>query len=888
MRPRKLNMNYKIPEDKIQSITLKNGMKIIAYQDKAIPKVLTQVAYDVGSSIENSYEKGLAHLVEHMIFKGTEKLKEGDIDAIARKLGADFNAYTTNDVTSYYFYTDKNNWKPFLSILSDCMTNARFDDQHLASELKAVVQELNMYKDHHLRSACEKTFELLYPSNHPYHFPIIGFKEELAGITAKEIKEFYQKYYKPAKAALFVAGDIEFEDVFSQAKKEFEHIENQGEILEPNFFDVIPTLESKKHVMYEQVEQENLVLSWRIPGIKQSCKLPDVVAQILGKCEGRVLQNELVDNKKIANSVGAFCWQLRHGGILIISVKPKEGKMKECQDAVFQVLEKVSSQGVDDFELQKVVIEELTDQLNTQQKVTDLVYNWIYSFFATKSTLSYFEEINQISKIDVCDIKDFCKKYLDPMLCAKVEILKLPESKIESWKNAKFLTEQSENLILKNHVRTAPLEAPEFVNKIENPKQFALDFPRPDKTFQLSGSDCIFHYSNRVPLVNVVVRFKFADHISKGYDAIKLSILSSMLLEGSKDFDKQENLDYLDGLGAHYNFQATTTYLEVINQNFELAFERVSHILSNPDFKEESLEKIKAITLSSLLQKKQDAASLASEKFNQLTLTGTEYSKSLDQSIKEVENLKIKDISDVYKKYFAMENLIISCDGDISENVFKQQVENLAKKLPLKSQLKSEITLPEIDFENLKQPEENKITLLRDQVLLFMGQLSPVNIKHEDLAGLKILNIVAFASLGSRLYQIREKTGLFYGVSGGFSINPGRSFSVNLIKTLVNPDNAEKTKSEFDRVIKEVAQSGITEKELLDAKQMYFGSLLNAYGTSGKIAENMAMLFDLNLGFDYYQNFWNKIEKLSLEEINNLAKKYYTTENMHVIQVGNF
>ena len=169
-----------VPEDKITKVVLDNGLTVLVCNQGTAPKVLVQIAYDVGSAIEQEGERGLAHLLEHMIFKGTQKMAEGDIDAIARKYGADFNAFTSHDMTSYYFETDANNWQPFLPILADCMQNARFSDQHLASEVKAVIQELRMYSDSHWHVMLDHAFTTLFPANHPYHHPIIGYKEDLS------------------------------------------------------------------------------------------------------------------------------------------------------------------------------------------------------------------------------------------------------------------------------------------------------------------------------------------------------------------------------------------------------------------------------------------------------------------------------------------------------------------------------------------------------------------------------------------------------------------------------------------------------------------------------------------------------------------------------------
>ena len=201
--------NIEIPHDRVKKKVFDNGMHVISFKNDLLPKVLVQVAYDVGSYVEDSGERGLAHLVEHMIFKGTDVPSESDIDTIARKYGATFNAFTAWDTTSYYFEIDKNNWKHFLPILSDCMQNARFDPQHLVSEVKAVVQELKMGKDNFFRLILYKACELGFPPNHPYHTPVIGYKEDLLNLTADRVKAFYKEYYRPDRATLFIVGDVD-------------------------------------------------------------------------------------------------------------------------------------------------------------------------------------------------------------------------------------------------------------------------------------------------------------------------------------------------------------------------------------------------------------------------------------------------------------------------------------------------------------------------------------------------------------------------------------------------------------------------------------------------------------------------------------------------------
>ena len=163
----------------VHKSVLSNGMTVLTRVVRTIPKVSLQIWYNVGSKNERAGEKGIAHLIEHMIFKGTEEmLSESDINDVTHMLSGSCNAFTSYDYTGYLFNMPTQHWKDMLPIMADCMENARFDKEMLASEMKAVIQELKMYKDHYVRSMIEELVSIVF-SHHPYSYPIIGFKQDL-------------------------------------------------------------------------------------------------------------------------------------------------------------------------------------------------------------------------------------------------------------------------------------------------------------------------------------------------------------------------------------------------------------------------------------------------------------------------------------------------------------------------------------------------------------------------------------------------------------------------------------------------------------------------------------------------------------------------------------
>ncbi|MFC1842431.1 M16 family metallopeptidase, partial [Candidatus Dependentiae bacterium] len=170
----------------VQKRVLSNGMTVLVREVHNIPKVSMQVFYNVGSKDEKTGEKGIAHLIEHMVFKGTDKLSEMDINATMHKLSGTSNAFTSYDYTGYLFNLPTQHWKEAFPIMAECMTNCAFKDDHLNSEMKAVIQEMKMYRDDYTRHLVFEMLTLIFP-DHPYHYPIIGHKQDLYNVRGKDL-----------------------------------------------------------------------------------------------------------------------------------------------------------------------------------------------------------------------------------------------------------------------------------------------------------------------------------------------------------------------------------------------------------------------------------------------------------------------------------------------------------------------------------------------------------------------------------------------------------------------------------------------------------------------------------------------------------------------------
>ncbi len=862
---------------------LSNGMTVLMYRNPALPKVLVQVAYNIGSYVEEAGERGLAHLLEHMIFKGTQKLSETDIDGIARKYGATFNAFTSHDATSYYFETNKNNWKPFIEILADCMQNARFEEQHLASELRAVLQELKMNKDNYWRMMLEKIISSLFPAHHPYHVPIIGYKEDLLDLSASRLKKFYDKYYHPDHAVLIVAGDFDPKEVMSVVKKHFEAIPAKKTPLNVTFPQQSHDLATLQSRYYEDVKNAQLAFYWRIPGLKDSNELMSTVAAfLLGSGENSRLQKALVDDHHVAASVSIAPYKFMEDGIFCIFIEPLAGKTAECQKIVEQEVAKAIASGFSNHEFQHMIYSQKKAFFKKLEGLQGLAYEWLSSFFATGDEYAVFTKVDQFSTITSASVQAFIAQHLDPFVMNRIEVLPMPENKQQQVMLAKQKSDDLDKKILTSRPRTAPIEEPKFLNTITDPQALEFIFPKPDRVIELkNGLTVLLHAERNLPLISLHCRFKDAAYHTQVKDGILLDLMMGMLIEGSDGYTKHENVEFFDTFGAEYSFTGNGASLSLLSDEYASIFKRFLHILMHPTFPVDSLEKMREIAIDGCMRTKDDQKSVGFRELANLLYKGHPFAWTFDEAIDLLQQSNINELKSFHHKFVNPNNMIMSVVGDFDLDQMEQSINNTF------ASWEKDDVLPVMRAQaNYAGKQSIKIPMLRDQVFLLLGQPSPLNAYHDDLLPVRLLNYITFYSLGARIYQLREQSGLFYTASGNWASNATKDPGFDYLCTVLTPDKVDETEKKICDLIDNVGSHGVVKHELEAAQQMYLKSLIDIVSTNGAKASLLCTMQDFAWPFDHYDKVLKRVQTMSLDELNRVAKQYFTTENMTSIRVG--
>jgi zinc protease len=870
--------------EKVKKKILPNGLTVLIFQQRNAPKVLVQIGYDVGSAIETTGERGLAHLLEHMIFKGTDVLTEGDIDSIARKYGADFNAFTSNDMTSYFFETDSQNWEHFVPILADCMQNARFSDQHLASEVKAVIQELRMYKDDHWTAMVEHAFTTMFPANHPYHHPILGYKEDLAELSGARLKAFYDKYYHPTRAVLCIVGDVDCDDAFAKAEAAFAGVTSTGSDHTPEFIPLQNQLKISHTVMYRDVQDEQIGLYWRIPGMNNNDHLVvSGLEYVLGGGRDSRLYRVLVDELQIATSVRVCAEHMLDAGIFFITVEPHIGKRDACIAAVKEQMSVLIESGCSELELYKMVKNRQRQHMLALHNLTDFVYHWLESYFLMRDEFAFFHEANAYAVLTTQQLNMYAQEWLQPRDMCSVVISPLIDNAQEVWHAEQEKEEEYYAYLLQRHQRTEPLAEPVFVHTLPAAKPLAFLFPQPTRVArQIAGEMTIISYTDRsLPLVSVALLFKDAAYIARALEGLGVDVMMALLIEGGAGMSKQQLVELFDIHGAQYAYSGRGMSLLVGTNSFTPMLKHALSILMEPAFTKEAFEKIRAIFVHSYTQKKDSASSLAMRTLKQAIYYKHPYGWSFDDAIAYLKALTLDDIIRLHSVYARPSHMVLSVAGD-AEPTF---IEHLVVQLV--SQWSSSHYVAPV-YPEIQVPEKSDVVLpmMRDQVVLMLGRRSSVSLYEPAHIMLDLLSHMSFNSLGSRLFMLREQTGLFYTASGAWGADIHQEDGFDYISAMVSPEKVAFAKKAMYALVDEMRRDGFIEDELAAARQMYCKEMIDAAADVRSLASLFANIEILGIGYEYYDKALRYAYEVSLKEVNEYAREYISADRFVSVTVG--
>ena len=394
---------------------LENGMQIVVIPMKNNSGVITtDIYYKVGSRNEVMGKSGMAHMLEHLSFKSTDKLKAGEFDIIVKGHGGVNNASTSFDKTHYFIKTASKNLDMSLDLFSELMHNLALKDDEFQKERDVVAEERRLRTDNNPMGYLYFRIFNTHYTYHPYHWLPIGFMEDIQSWKIEDIKDFYHKYYQPNNAILVIAGDIEPEIVFKGAEKHFGKIKNEHKIPEVTFKE--PKIDGAKRAILhkESNKVDTLAIVYSIPNFEDDDQVAlSAISQILSSGKSSRFEKKLVQEKHLVNQVYGYNMEMKDPGVfLIMALCSPSVEPETVEKEILLELEKVKNGDVTEAELNKIKINTKADfiySLEDSSSVASL-YGDYYAKGNIKPLLEYEEKLD---KITLKDISNVAKKYFD-------------------------------------------------------------------------------------------------------------------------------------------------------------------------------------------------------------------------------------------------------------------------------------------------------------------------------------------------------------------------------------------------------------------------------------------------------------------------------------------
>jgi zinc protease len=877
-------MTASMPRFKVFKKILPNGLTILTRPVTHIPRVEAHLWYDVGAKDEAMHERGMAHLIEHMIFKGTQELSESDINLISQKLTADANAFTSQDYTCYTFRLPSNSWQTALRIFADCMENARFDKDMLASELKAVIEEMRMYRDDFQGSLIEHMLAGAFPE-HPYHNPIIGSKQDLCALTRDNLYTFYKKHYHPGNATLVVVGDVQPEEVFAAAETYFNTIPaaQNYERAKHYFNDDIC---SKTTTLYRAASNPWFSYLFKIPGFNEGKNhLIDIASIIFSTGKSSRLYRRLVNKEQLALDIDCTVYDLVERGILFFGIWPaNDVTPEEIEEILIDELETLAHDLVEDWEFEaakKRTHIDLTSLLESTEKQAFVIGN---SYLASKNASFIDDYLAAIEKTTKEDIRNFFASYLSASLMHKGYLLPINDSDAQRLNTLHLASDKLEEEILRTHVRTTPIEPGRLVTTIHAPAHQHKPSPQP-ATFTLNnGLEVIYLHNPLVPQIMSVLCLKGNHLYEEDEHAGAFAMMMRIIGDGTKTLNPDEFSQLLEEKGIHFAAGSDNIAMRCLTEDFQEAVDLLADVVKRPALRTISIEKIRQQILNEIEELWDNPLDYIDQLAREVVYQKHPYHKNPYGTKESIEGINKAFLQQYCNTFLVPNQAVLVIVGDLTKIDLKKCI--TAAFDDWKGKPVSDIIFPPIPAFS---PEAMNIPLEREQTVL--GFMAPSIARgHEDYNALALLDIIVTGGAGgspaSRLFALREQSGLFYMIGGsllyGSHLQPGMRF----IKTIVAPDKADHAQSLILDTLDLVGKDGITADELELAKNVYFSSSVELFETNAQIAQTFLFLKKLNLSFNLFDKQGEILSILKLDQVNKIAQKYCTKDSMGLLSIG--
>ncbi|WP_353172681.1 M16 family metallopeptidase [Paracandidimonas soli] len=857
---------------------LENGLRVLLAPDEAKPSVTVNMTYLVGSRHENYGQTGMAHLLEHMLFRGTPTLRNALAEFSRRGLSA--NGTTSNDRTNYYasFAADPEQLAWYLRWQADTMVNALILREDLDAEMTVVRNEMEQGENSPFRILMQQMQAAAYQW-HSYGRSVIGARSDVENVDIEQLRAFYRKYYQPDNAVLIVSGKFDPESVLKVIDDAFSPIPRPDRQL-PREYTVEPVQDGERGVTVRRQGGTPIVASF-FHGL--SAADPDSAAfelgiAALGDTPSGRLYKALVE-PGLASSAFGFASSQRYPGYALFGAQLEAGMdIDKARKTLNETLEKLASEPLQEADLERMRSKWLT---GWQQGTSDpaALASMLSEAAAAGDWRLLFLQRDRVETVTLDDVQRVLAARLVQSNRTEGTYLPTPEPLRAPAAPTTDLQALLDGYQGKENAGAAAAfdASPENIDASTQRGVIELDHGA-IRTALLTKPT----RGNRVE-ASLLVRFGDADSL-KGKSGVAAAT-AALLDHGTASLSRQEIQDRFTALQADVGFSGSagsvSVQISTLRQHLPETLALVADILRNPSLDAAELERYKRRALTSLSNAKSEPSALARQALarhdNPWPADDPRYTPTFEESMKRIEALSADDLKAFHKEFYGAGNMLFSAVGDMDPEAVTQALRTGFQSW----QAAPSYTRLSNPYRTVK-PVHLRIDTPGKANAFYMARL-PVKLQDTDAdyPALILANYLLGGSATSRLWnRVRVQDGLSYDVRSSLSVSahePSGSLSVQAIHA---PDTSERLQKVIAQELDTALKEGFSDEEIQAGVQALLNYRKLARAQDGALAGTWMHLMDLDRTFAWSAEMDKRIAALTKADVDRVLRAYLKPDDM--------
>lgn len=880
---------------------LDNGARVLLFPDPSRPTISVNMTVLVGSRHEGYGEAGMAHLLEHLVFKGTPTFPDVPTALRDHGAGSSFNGTTNEDRTNYFETLPANddNLDFAIHLEADRLVNSYIRREDLMSEFSVVRSEFERGENSPAGILSQRVSAAAFEW-HNYGKTTIGNRSDIERVPIHNLQAFYRKYYQPDNAVLIVTGKFEEAKALQLIQKYLGAIPRPERKLDAAYTEE-PAQDGERNVVLRRVGSVGSVLAvYHIPASTHVDWAPlSILGSVISEEKKGRLYEALVESK-LATNAFARADNLHDAGLFSVSATPTEGNLDQVSQVLVSTMEELEKMEISQDDVDQAKIRAKRRFETTLTNSADMMQA-LSSASALGDWRLLFLQRDRVANVTAADVNRVAKTYFKRH--NRTLGLFIPS---ETPQRLNIPTGESAETLVAEYKGGVALEAGEaFEPTPEN-----LD--KRTKVVEMDGVKiAMIPKENRGDTVSLALTLHYGNENSLKEDRVAAGMMASMMMAGTKRLDRQALQQELDRLGIRISqggggrggrgrggrggggggVGQVTFSIEAKRDSLIQGIQLLGEILRQPAFPADEFEQMKSRSMTATQSMQTEPSMLANIKMSRALSSypqgDVRYVPTTEESLKELEEVSLDQVVGVYEEQLSSAQTEVAIVGDFDPEEAVSAIGTILKDW------KSKTKIARIDREASKQvkaAKEDIVTVDKADAIFMAGMAFEMNEEHPDSAALRLGNyILGGGTLSSRLgVRIRQKEGLSYGVNSSMTTPTNGNDARFSVVANCNPMNIDALEAAALQEIESFVKEGPTEKEVEDAKQAFLEAQKVGRAGDGAIAGQILANLEQKRTFAYVAQQEERIRNLTAKDIQVAFMKHIDPKKLVVIRAGDF